>query len=57
MKSKLISRLLAENIKDLSDAELQRTLEGCCHPGLIGIAKGMRDAGELTTDFIAKNRR
>ena len=53
LKSALISRMISENIKGLSDAEVERTLMPCVLGWrLVPIARKMIDAGLLTVDEV-----
>lgn len=48
IKNKIIARLVAEDARDLSDAELERCLDPCVAAWLTKIAKRLRDTDVLT---------
>ncbi len=55
LKQKIIARMKAENAKDLSDAEIDRTLSGCVAPWLGGRAKMFRDCNFMTVSDLDIN--
>jgi hypothetical protein len=49
----LIGRMIAAGAKDVSDAEIERTLGPCvCGPALVQWAKSLRADGHLVVDDI-----
>jgi hypothetical protein len=50
----IVGRMLAEDIRDLSDSEIERTLSPCvAGRRLVSIAKRLRDSGALR-DYLAE---